>query len=152
MVSSKLELKLKCFIWFRASSSSSSNFLYGFEQAQAQARTFCTVSSKLELKLELFFWSSKQPEIDESANNGSNAKGKNKDQPKVQLDSADKTGNQKGHVKVSLQEELFAPDGAMNFYGSAQPEPDINPEEMETDTEEQGAILDHYKVIIRSVF
>ena len=38
MVSSKLELKLKCFIWFRASSSSSSNFLYGFEQARAQAR------------------------------------------------------------------------------------------------------------------
>ena len=75
--------------------------------------------------------------IDESANNGSNAKGKNKEQPKVQLDSADKTGNQKGHVKVSLQEELFVPDGAMNFYGSAQPEPDINPEEMETDTEEQ---------------
>ena len=78
--------------------------------------------------------------IEESANNSSNTKGKNKEyQPKAQMDSADKTGNQKGHVKVSLQEELFAaPDPPMNLYGSAQPEPDINPEEMKTDTEEQS--------------
>ena len=41
MVSNKLELKLKCFKWFRASSSSSSNFLYG--------------SSKLKLKCFIWF-------------------------------------------------------------------------------------------------
>ena len=54
--SSKLELKLKCFIWFRASSSSSSNFLYGFEQARARAQMFYMVSSKLKLELDLFVW------------------------------------------------------------------------------------------------
>ena len=44
----------------------------------------------------------------------------------------------KGHVNVSLQEDCFAfPDPPMNLYGSTQPEPNINQEEMETDTEEQ---------------
>ena len=35
MVSSKLELELKCFIWFRASSSSSSYFFFELETACA---------------------------------------------------------------------------------------------------------------------
>ena len=46
-----LELELKQKI--ETSSCSSSNFLYGFEQARA--RTFCMVSSKLELELFVFF-------------------------------------------------------------------------------------------------
>ena len=49
--------------------------------------------------------------VDESANNGSNAKGKSKEEPKVQTDGTDKNVSQKGPEKVSLQEELF---GASN--------------------------------------
>ena len=40
-------LKLKIFVWFRASSSSSLDFSYSFEQAQ----TFCMLLSKLDLEL-----------------------------------------------------------------------------------------------------
>ena len=50
----RLVLKLDLFYGFRESLCSSSNILYGFEQARAQAQMFYMVSSKLKLKLELF--------------------------------------------------------------------------------------------------
>ena len=44
--------------------------------------------------------------IDEGVQNSSNSKGKNKESKSL-VDSTDKPGNPKGHVKISLQENLF---------------------------------------------